>query len=62
MEELPEPRPQLTREQKRAAKAAETLLASLRAAKAAEAQQASGIRKQETRPLKAAKPRLNPHP
>ena len=35
--ELPEPRPQLTREQKRAAKAAETLLASLRAAKAAEA-------------------------
>jgi len=36
-EELPEPRPQLTREQKRAAKAAETLLASLKAAKAAEA-------------------------
>ena len=35
--ELPEPRPQLTREQKRAAKAAETLLASLKAAKAAEA-------------------------
>jgi len=36
-EELPEPRPQLTREQKRAAKAAETLLTSLKAAKAAEA-------------------------
>ena len=36
-EELPEPRPQLTREQKQAAKAAETLLTSLRAAKAAEA-------------------------
>jgi len=39
-DELPEPRLQLTREQKRAAKAAETLLASLTAAKAAEAAKA----------------------